>query len=112
MNGTVVIGGKTTADINVTGDTSLDVRVDGQIDVDSKILGDAQLDSVVVGDMELTDMVNGEVGSFYEVSRDNRDYELLFHKPSIESVELVGDKTFEELGMTAISNIELANLLR
>lgn len=39
------------------------------------------------------------------------DYELLRNKPSIESVTLIGDKTFAELGMIHITNLELALLL-
>lgn len=31
----------------------------------------------------------------------NTDYDALEHKPSINSVELVGDRTLEELGITA-----------
>lgn len=40
------------------------------------------------------------------------DYEKLDNKPSIESVTLIGNKTFEELGMESISNAELNSLLR
>lgn len=39
------------------------------------------------------------------------DYERLKNKPSIESVELTGDKTFEELGLASIDNTELMELL-
>ena len=39
------------------------------------------------------------------------DYELLRNKPSIESVTLIGNKTFAELGMIHITNLELALLL-
>ncbi len=39
------------------------------------------------------------------------DYERLQNKPSIESVTLIGDKTFEELGLNGITNIELSKLL-
>ena len=39
------------------------------------------------------------------------DYERLNNKPSIESVELIGDKTFEDLGLEAIDNTELMDLL-
>lgn len=39
------------------------------------------------------------------------DYEKLSNKPKINSVELLGDKSFENLGLNAITNIELENLL-
>lgn len=40
-----------------------------------------------------------------------KDYEELKNKPQIESVELVGNKTFEELGLESIDNEELMSLL-
>ena len=39
------------------------------------------------------------------------DYELLRNKPLINSITLQGDKSFEDLGLQGISNIELENLL-
>ena len=38
-------------------------------------------------------------------------YEQLDNKPSIEDVTLVGNKTFEELGLESIDNSELMGLL-
>lgn len=40
------------------------------------------------------------------------DYELLINKPLINSVTLQGDKSFEDLGLEAITNMELENLLK
>lgn len=39
------------------------------------------------------------------------NYERLKNKPSIEGVKLIGDKTFEELGLESIDNSELMGLL-
>ena len=39
------------------------------------------------------------------------DYEVLDNKPSIEGVELIGDKTFEDLSLEGITNSELENML-
>ena len=39
------------------------------------------------------------------------DYDLLNNKPQINSVTLQGDKSFEELGLEGISNIELEHIL-
>lgn len=39
------------------------------------------------------------------------NYERLKNKPSIEGVQLIGDKTFEELGLENIDNLELMGLL-
>lgn len=41
-----------------------------------------------------------------------KDYEQLDNKPSVNSVTLINDKSFDELGLNAISNTELENLLR
>lgn len=40
-----------------------------------------------------------------------KDYEKLKNKPSIESVTLVGDKTFEQLGLSSISTDDLLEIL-
>lgn len=39
------------------------------------------------------------------------DYETLINKPSIESVTLTGEHTFESLNMRKMSNSEIENLL-
>lgn len=39
------------------------------------------------------------------------DYERLVNKPQIENVELIGNKTFEELGLNYLTNIEIEELL-
>lgn len=57
-------------------------------------------------------------GSKVDVSLDSKiivrhenDYEQLKNKPQIESVTLSGNKTFEDLGLSAISNTDLMDLL-
>lgn len=39
------------------------------------------------------------------------DYEELVHKPSINGVELVGNKTFEELGREDIANSRIKQII-
>ena len=39
------------------------------------------------------------------------DYSVILNKPQIELVELVGNKTFEELGITAMGMADIDNLL-
>lgn len=39
------------------------------------------------------------------------DYNDLRNKPSIEGVELIGDKSFEELNLQRLTNTELENML-
>lgn len=39
------------------------------------------------------------------------NYEVLENKPRIQNVELTGNKTFEELGLTSIEHTNISNLL-
>lgn len=41
-----------------------------------------------------------------------RDYEKLINLPQIESVTLIGNKTFDELGMSECTNQEIINLFK
>lgn len=40
-----------------------------------------------------------------------KNYEQLINKPKINGVELIGDKSFPDLGLESLSNIEIENLL-
>ena len=40
-----------------------------------------------------------------------KDYEELINKPSIETVTLIGDKSFEELGLSPLDGDDLLNIL-
>lgn len=42
----------------------------------------------------------------------NIDYRVLSNKPSIEGITLINNKTFEQLGMSPLTNTELENLLK
>ena len=41
----------------------------------------------------------------------NIDYELLLNLPQIDGVELIGNKTFEDLGLTALTDSEVEAVL-
>ena len=47
-----------------------------------------------------------------EMSGGTNDYEKLKNKPSINGVELVKNKSFDDLGMYSITNQELEDLLK
>lgn len=47
----------------------------------------------------------GEIHNIVE-----KNYDKLRNKPQIESVELIGNKSFEDLGITEISNIEILEI--
>ena len=40
------------------------------------------------------------------------DYQLLKNKPQIESVELIGNKSFNDLGLSNISNMQIEQILK
>lgn len=40
------------------------------------------------------------------------DYRLLSNKPQIENVELNGNKTFDDLGLSSITNLRLEQILK
>lgn len=52
---------------------------------------------------------NGE--TWQEIAAESGDYELLINKPSINGVELVDDKTFEQLGREDIKNSRIKQII-
>ena len=45
-------------------------------------------------------------------SATERDYEKLHNKPKINGVELISDKSFEELGDHVLTNFEILELMK
>ena len=71
------------------------------IDIDIEINTDSSIDT----DIQTSD---GEIDTDIEISTGGtNDYNDLVNKPSIEGVELVGDKTLEELGVEALTPQEI-----
>ena len=71
------------------------------IDIDIEINTDSSIDT----DIQTSD---GEIDTDIEISTGGtNDYNDLINKPSIEGVELVGDKTLEELGVEALTPQEI-----
>lgn len=54
---------------------------------------------------------NATFGTVTKVSGGTNDYEDLKNKPSIEGVELVGNKGFPELGLEAMTPQEIDEIL-
>lgn len=40
------------------------------------------------------------------------DYEKLINKPKVNEVDLIGNRSFEELGMTPLTNIEILEIIK
>lgn len=71
------------------------------IDIDIEINTDSSIDT----DIQTSD---GEIDTDIEISTGGtNDYNDLINKPSIEGIELVGDKTLEELGVEALTPQEI-----
>ena len=71
------------------------------IDIDIEINTDSSIDT----DIQTSD---GEIDTDIEISTGGtNDYNDLINKPSIEGVELVGDKSLEELGVEALTPQEI-----
>lgn len=51
--------------------------------------------------------IQGEKGE----QGDSGDYNTILNKPKIAGVELKNDKTFKDLGLENLSNIEIENLI-
>ena len=71
------------------------------IDIDIEINTDSSIDT----DIQTSD---GEIDTDIDISTGGtNDYNDLINKPSIEGVELIGDKTLEELGVEALTPQEI-----
>ena len=72
------------------------------------INGSISSEASISGSVSNRRSVTGTAG----VSTGTNDYEKLLNLPSIESVQLKGNKTFEELGMSECDNIDIDNLFK
>lgn len=65
-------------------------------------------------DLHLKEVSNDLKMDFGEVSEvtSTTNYEFLKNKPSINSVELVGNRSLGDIGIQAVSNMELFELLK
>ena len=76
-----------------------EISLSGNISVAS-VSGSLNADTGMSGDLKMAERV-------YE-----NDYEKLKNKPSINGVELVQDKSFEELGDHVLTNFEILELMK
>ena len=76
-----------------------EVSLSGSISA-AKMSGSLNADTGMSGDLKMAERV-------YE-----NDYEKLKNRPSINGVELVQDKSFEELGDHVLTNFEILELMK
>ena len=79
--------------------TYREISLSGNISAVS-VSGSLNADTGMSGDLKMAERV-------YE-----NDYEKLKNKPSINGVELVQDKSFEELGDHVLTNFEILELMK
>ena len=63
----------------------------------------------VCGSVKQTKQLSGKLDKADTVYKD--DYTDLKNKPSINGVELIGDKSFDDLGDIALTNTEIFNMI-
>ncbi len=68
-----------------------------QINANADFSGDLSVQAEMINRMDVNTVSN---------------YDLLTNKPQINSVELVGNRSLDEIGVDSISNIELENILK
>lgn len=76
-----------------------EISLSGSISA-AKMSGSLNADAGMSGDLKMAERV-------YE-----NDYEKLKNRPSINGVELVQDKSFEELGDHVLTNFEILELMK
>lgn len=79
-----------------------------QINSDAAVSGNININTDVTG---RTFAAGAQMSSQIHVNYVS-DYDLLQNKPQINSVTLQGDKSFDDLGLEGISNMELENMLK
>lgn len=73
-----------------------------------KLKGVLTAEKTLTGNLKSTGTLNGKIAT---IPRYEHDYEKLINRPQIEGVELIGNKTFEELNLDRITNSEIENML-
>ena len=75
--------------------------------------GDISLKDTIDGDASLQGVQDGQSGTVYNYGTVNDvDYEKhVYNRPSIESVELIGNKTFKQLGLETATVQEVEAIL-
>lgn len=78
------------------------------IEQQGSLSGRASPEATISGNVSGRKTMTGRAG----VSSGTNDYEKLLNLPSIESVQLKGNKSFEDLGLTECSNLDIDNLFK
>ena len=74
--------------------------------IDVQVIDPEQIIEILESGSNEVDVETNEV-----INEGTRNYNDLTNKPQIEGVTLEGDKTFDELNLTSITNSEIEDLL-
>lgn len=77
--------------------------------VKRNIDGDITPISNIDGDINSLSNIDGNIT--YGNGQGTKDYNKLINKPQIEEVELIGNKTFEELGLYSMDATDILSIL-
>ena len=99
MNDRVVTGGEFNLVAEIDGSTTLSQQIDGDGSLTEVADGDGSLTEVADGETNLRNVIDGESQVIMATVSVENNYENLTNKPSINDVELVGNKSLEDLGI-------------
>lgn len=75
----------------------------------NKLIGTINADNSLHGTLS-SNSLKGQVASGGTYT-ETKNYEDLTNKPQINEVELMGNKSFEDLGSSKLTNIEIDNII-
>lgn len=77
----------------------------------NKVTGNISPIKAISGNINAQKSISGNITYGVGKGETIKDYDLLINKPQIESVELQGNKTFEELGLYNMEADEILSIL-
>lgn len=103
----------------LNGEISTTNDLNGEINSNVELLGEVSTDIDLSGELSNNIELYGELGTGIElngqvdvITSGTYNYEYLYNKPQINSVELIKNKSFEDLGINEITNTELNELFK
>jgi hypothetical protein len=102
---------------NLIGEITTDRELVGEIETNSELIGEIETNNELVGEISTTNELIGELS--IGTGGGTLNYENLYNKPKINNVELIQNKSLDELGIQekgeypsqSLSNKEIDDLL-
>lgn len=101
-----LIGQIVTTD-NIIGEINNEYTLIGEMETTNELIGEITTESNLVGEIQTTNELLGEIETVNEIVGEvsintgggTLNYEYLYNKPKINNVELIQNKTLEDLGI-------------